>query len=302
MTPGGVKAHKAGPICLPPDAVCRRRCYAPNIIRLGGTVKTWGILRPAGMALAVVVGSVALGAAPASAATDQEVAAWITASTLENLNVTAPDGDLAAALEAAIAAALEAGVISLSVEELAETAIDDPESVADDEIDEALDEGLGEQGDAWDDVKAEWHAAFDTIKADFAECRESAETDASTCAHQFRYEMQVNHVTAWQARHAAKIGDISALPEDEQAAALVKLERQGDLADARLDRARIQLEKKTGEPVEEAPVTVDDEAGTDGAGADGTRAHPGKADKGHKPAKADKGNRSANKGNGKSGR
>ncbi|HEU4808242.1 MAG TPA: hypothetical protein VFT01_08265 [Homoserinimonas sp.] len=247
------------------------------------------------MALALVVGSVVLGAAPANAATEQDVAAWITESTLENLNVTTPDADLAAALQAAISDALEAGVISLSVEDLAEQAIDDPESVDDGEIEEALDEELGEQGDAWDEVATAWHAAFDTIRADFAECREAAEAGANLCAHQFRYEMQVNHVTAWQARHAAKVGDITALPEDEQAAALAKLERQGEHAAARLDRARIQLEKKTGEPVEEAPITLD------GMSDDVTDTKPGKADKAHKP---DKGNGNGNKGsgNGKSGR
>ena len=199
----------------------------------GGIVKTWGILRPAGLALALVVGSVALGAAPANAATPQDVAAWITETTLENLGVSAPDSELAAALNSAISDALEAGVISLGVEKLAEQAIDDPDSVDDGDVGEALNEELGEQGDSWDEVKAEWHAAFDTIKADFAECREAAEGGANLCAHQFRYEMQVNHVTAWQARHAAKIGDINALPEDEQVAALAKLERQGDKAAAR---------------------------------------------------------------------
>ncbi|MHA6695712.1 hypothetical protein [Homoserinimonas sp. A520] len=267
-------------------------------------MKSWGILRPAGMALALVVGSVALGAAPANAATEQDVAAWITESTLENLNVTAPDADLAAALQAAISAALEAGVISLSVEELAEQAIDDPESVDKGEIEEALAEELGEQGDAWDEVATAWHAAFDTIKADFAECREAAEAGANLCAHQFRYEMQVNHVTAWLARHAAKVGDITALPEDEQAAALAKLERQGEHAAARLDRARVQLEKKTGEPLEDAPISLD------GMSDDVTDTKPGKADKAHKPDKADKpdktdrGNGNGNKGsgNGKSGR
>jgi hypothetical protein len=275
----------------------------------GGIVKSWGILRPAGLAMAVVVGSVALGAAPASAATDQEVAAWIATSTLENLNVTAPDGDLAAALEAAIAAALEAGVISPAVEELAETAIDDPESVEEDEIDEALDEGLGEQGDAWDDVKAEWHAAFDTIKADFAECRDAADGGANLCAHQFRYEMQVNHITAWQARHAAKIGDITALPEDEQVAALAKLERQGDKAAARLDRARIQLEKKTGEPVQETPITEEESAGTDdestGAeelGHSSESSKPGKGPKAEKAPGHGSQNGKKGAGNGKKGR
>lgn len=260
-------------------------------------MKSWGILRPAGVALALAVGSFALGAAPAGAATEQDVAAWITTSTLEKLNVTAPDADLEAALESAISDALEAGIISLSVEELAEQAVDDPESVDADEVDDALDEELGEQGEAWDDVKAEWHAAFDTIKADFAECRETAEAGADLCAHQFRYEMQVNHITAWQARHAAKVGDIAALPEDEQAAALAKLERQGDQAAVRLERARIQLEKKTGEPVEEVPTTLD------GMSDDGTDAKPSKADKAHK---TDKGNGKANgnkgSGNGKSGR
>ena len=257
------------------------------------------------MALAVVVGSVALGAAPASAATEQDVAAWITESTLENLNVTAPGGDLAAALEAAIAAALEAGIISPRVEQLAETAIADPESVEDDEIDKALDGELAEQGDAWDEVKAEWHAAFETIKADFADCREAAEGGANLCAHQFRYEMQVNHITAWQARHAAKIGDIAALPEEEQAAAQAKLDRQGDKAAARLERARVQLEKKTGEPVEEAPITEDgttsieeSEESGEGPGASGNGKGP-KAEKapGHPSENGKKG-----AGNGKKGR
>lgn len=252
-------------------------------------MKSWGLLRPAGMAIALVVSSVAFVAAPASAATEQDVAAWITESTLENLNAT-PDADLAAALQSAVSDALEAGVISLSVEELAEQAMDDPESVDDSEIEEALDEGLDEQVGAWDKIATAWHTAFDVIKADFAECREVAEAGADLCAHQFRYEMQVNHVTAWQARHAAKVGDITALPEDEQAAALAKLDRQGDLAAARLDRARMQLEKKTGEPIEDAPITLE------GTSSDGTDTKPGKSDKADKSDKAhnDKGNGKAN--------
>lgn len=272
-------------------------------------MKSWGTLRPAGIVLALVVGSAALGTAPAYAATDQEVAAWITEATLEKLNVTSPDSELAAALEAAVSAALEAGVISPAVEELAEEAIDEPDAVADEEIEEALDDELDEQGAAWDDVASTWRAAFDTIKADFADCREAAEAGANLCAHQFRYEMKVHHITAWQARHAAKIGDITALPEDEQAAALAKLEHQGELAAARLERARTQLEKKTGHPVDETPVAEDGTSGTEEpSDAPGASGHKGpKAEKstghGNKGNNGNNGNKGSNgSGNGKNGR
>ncbi|MEX1079267.1 MAG: hypothetical protein WED09_09200 [Homoserinimonas sp.] len=256
------------------------------------------MLRPFGIALALVVGSVALGAAPASAATDDEVAAWITGATLERLGATTENPELAAALQGAVSEALEAGVISLNVEELAEEAVGDQESVDEAEVEEALADGLDEQGEAWSDVSAEWHAAFDVIKADFAECREAAEAGSNLCAHQFAYEMKVNHVTSWLARHEAKVGDISALPEEEQATALAKLERQGEHAAARLERARVQLERKTGEPVEELLFATDDTSDSKGGPK---HDKGGKPDSSDKPDKADKSQGKGN-GNGKKGR
>jgi outer membrane protein TolC len=114
--------------------------------------------------------------------------------------------------------------------------------------------------------------------------------------------MQVNHITAWQARHAAKVGDITALPEDEQAAALAKLERQGDLAAARLDRARAQLEKKTGKPVEESPVIGGENPATEGfddspAASGNDKGPKAEKSKGHGHQKGNQG-----QGNGKKGR
>ncbi|WP_167041160.1 hypothetical protein [Salinibacterium sp. ZJ454] len=274
-------------------------------------MKTGGILRSAGIGLAMVIAAVSVGAAPAHAATEHEVATWITEAALDRLEVTVQDAALAASLEAAIADALAAGLIALPVQEIAEDAIDDAELVSEDEVDDALDDELEEQDAAWSDVSAEWHAAFDLIKADFADCREAAEGGADLCAHLFRYDMQVNHVTAWLARHEAKVEDISALTAEEQAAALAKLDRKSQLAEDRLERARVQLEKKTGVPVEtEAPA--DDEAAVepappveDGSVADDAAPVTGQSDngnKGKKPAHAgdgkDKGAGKGNNGNG----
>ncbi len=281
----------------------------------GGNVKTWGTLRSATIALAVIA-SAGLVAAPAAAATDQEVASWITASTLEKLDVTTPDAELAAALDAAIAEALAAGIIAPQVEQLAEDAVGDPESELDAEIDEALDNELEEQTRGWDEVSAQWHETFDAIHAEFAECREAAEGGADLCAHQFRYDMRVNHVQAWQARHAAKLGDVSALPAEEQEAALAKLERQGAHAAAQLERARTQLEKKTGMPVEEeqpdetsAPVEEAPAAESTGQNAPETDQRGNKAQKtdhrgnGNGNGNGNNGNKGGNgHGNGKSDR
>ncbi|MET1043216.1 MAG: hypothetical protein ABWX59_03715 [Microbacteriaceae bacterium] len=261
----------------------------------------------------MIVAAVSFGAAPANAATEQEVAAWITDAALDKLELTVEDAALAAALESAISEALAAGIISLAVEEIAEDAVDDPELTSEDEIDATLDDELEEQDAAWSDVSTDWHAAFDVIKADFAECREAADGGADACAHQFRYNMQVNHVTAWQARHEAKAGDISALPAEEQAAALAKLDRQSQLAADRLERARVQLEKQTGVPVE-TESSIDDAAPVEPAppAEDSSVADEptpvtdqgGGGNKGKKPADSGKGNGKSNNGhgNGKSDR
>jgi hypothetical protein len=180
-------------------------------------MKFLGKLQGVAVVTAVVVGLVGFGAASAQADTEDDVATWIANSALNRLGVNVENPELADALAGAVRDAVDAGLISVPVDDLADQAVENPESVDDDETDEVIDDELDDQTGQWQDIAAEWHAAFDQIKADFAECREAATDGASECAHEFRYAMQVNHVTAWLARHEAKLGDISTLPPEEQA-------------------------------------------------------------------------------------
>lgn len=125
----------------------------------------------AAVAVATVFGTVGLGAVSAQAAGADEVASWITDATLERLGVNVEDPALAAALQGAVQAALDSGLITTTVEDLAEAAVEDPDSVEGDDVDDALDGELKEQSGVWQDIALAWHAAFDEIKADFAECR-----------------------------------------------------------------------------------------------------------------------------------
>jgi hypothetical protein len=261
-------------------------------------------LQGAAVVAAVVVGMVGFGSISAQATTDDTAASWITNAALNTLGVEVTDPDLTDALTNAVQDAVDAGLISDSVDDLAQQAADDPESVDSDEADDTLDDALKDQTGQWQDIKAEWHEAFDQIKADFATCREAATDGASDCAHQFRYDMQVNHIKAWQARHEAKLGDISALPADQQARALEKLKRQGEHAQARLDKAAALLERQTGDAANADETDADD---SDAGDTGDTEATPPKStkDKKVKDAKADKANRGhhGSAGNhGKSGR
>jgi hypothetical protein len=253
-------------------------------------MKFMGRLQGAAVVAAVVVGMVGFGSTSAQATTDDTAATWITHTALNTLGVEVTDPDLSDALTNAVQAAVDAGLISDSVDGLAQQAADDPESVDSDEAGDTLDDALKDQTGQWQDIKAQWHEAFDQIKADFATCREAATDGASDCAHQFRYAMQVNHIKAWQARHEAKLGDISALPADQQTRALEKLKRQGEHAQARLDKAAALLERQTGD----TDNSDETGAGDSDAGDTGdTEANPLKStkDKKAKDAKANKANR-----------
>lgn len=235
-------------------------------------MKIIGKLQGVAVALAVIVGTVGVGAVSAQAATVDDVASWITDAALERLGVDVEDPALADALKGAVQDAMDSGLITATVEDLAQSATDDPDSVSDEEIDDALDGELEEQSGVWQDIALAWHAAFDEIRADFAECRNAAvggaaeddategdateddatEDDAtvhgaSECAHEFRYAMQLNHLEAWQARHDAKVARIAELPAGQREKVMANFEAQGERAELRLEKAAALLEKQTGD-------------------------------------------------------
>ena len=137
-------------------------------------MKFTGRLQGAAVVAAVVVGMVGFGSASAQATTEDNAATWITNAALSELGVEVEDPDLTDALTNAVQDAADAGLISDTVDDLAEQAADDPESVDSEETGDALDNELKDQTGQWQDIKAEWHKAFDQIKADFATCREAA--------------------------------------------------------------------------------------------------------------------------------
>lgn len=250
-------------------------------------MKFTGRLRGAAVVTAVVVGMVGFGATSAHATAEDGAATWITNSALSELGIEVQDPALTNELTSAVQDAADAGLISDTVDGLAQQEADNPDSVADADISAALEGVRDTQTGTWQDIKAEWHKAFDQIKADFAQCREAATDGGSTCAHEFRYAMQVSHIKAWQARHEAKLGDISALPADQQARALQKLKRQGEHAQARLDKAAALLERQTGD------TDKTDDAQADGTKTDDTKVDPLKSakDKPVKDTKTNKANR-----------
>ncbi|GAB3036837.1 hypothetical protein GCM10027052_14160 [Parafrigoribacterium mesophilum] len=264
----------------------------------------------AAVVAAVVMGMVGLGATSAQAATEDDVASWITSTALDRLGVEVQDASLADALNSAIHDAVAAGLISVEVQDTAQSDIDDPDAVTDDEADGVLDDELEDQTGQWQDIAAEWHAAFDEIKADFVQCREAATGGANDCAHQFRYDMQVNHVKAWQARQAAKLGDISALPQEEQDSALQKLQEQGARAEARLAKAADLLERQTGDDGQTSDQSQSGDEADSGdsqtdstESADGTKQKSNERGHGNKHnAKADNARANRGGGQGNSGR
>ena len=267
----------------------------------GGNMKFTGRLRGAAVVAAVVVGMVGFGSTSAQATAEDGTATWITNSALRELGVEVQDPALTDELTNAVQDAADADLISDTVDELAQQAAENPDSVQDADTSAAIEGERETQTGAWQDIKAEWHKAFDQIKADFAQCREAATDGASTCAHEFRYAMQVNHIKAWQARHEAKIGDISALPADQQARALEKLKRQGEHAQARLDKAAALLERQTGDTNKTDDAAADDTQ-TDGTEANALKSAKDKPVKDTKANKANRGHHNSTGNNGKSDR
>jgi hypothetical protein len=137
-------------------------------------MKVMGKLQGMAVAAAVIVGTVGIGAASAQAATVDDVASWITNTALERLGVDVQDPALADALKGAVQSAVDSGLITTTVEDVAQAATEDPDSVANETVDDTLDGELEEQTGAWQDIALAWHAAFDQIKADFVECRSAA--------------------------------------------------------------------------------------------------------------------------------
>jgi hypothetical protein len=269
----------------------------------GGNMKFVSKLGGAAAAAAVVMAMVGLGATSAQAATEDDVASWITTTALDRLGVEVQDSSLADALNSAIHDAVAAGLISVEVQDTAQADVDNPDAVTDDEADDVLSDELEDQTGQWQDIAAEWHAAFDEIKADFVQCREAATGGANDCAHQFRYDMQVNHVKAWQARQAAKLGDISQLPPEEQPGALLKLQEQGERAQARLDKAAALLERQTGDTSQTGDEVESDDTATDSVeSTDGTKQKSNERGQGNHNAKADNARSNRGGGHGNSGR
>ncbi|HEY9498686.1 MAG TPA: hypothetical protein VIQ78_06660 [Terrimesophilobacter sp.] len=142
-------------------------------------MKIVGKLQAVAVAVAVIAGTVGIGATSAQAATADDVASWITDAALERLGVEVQDPALAEALKAAVQSAVDSGLISTTVDDVAQSAVDDPDAVSDETVDEALDGEFDEQTGVWQDIALAWHAAFDQIKADFAECRSAAVGNAT---------------------------------------------------------------------------------------------------------------------------
>lgn len=255
-------------------------------------MKIVGKLQGVAVAVAVIVGTVGIGAASAQAATVDDVASWITDAALERLGVDVQDPALADALKGAVQSAVDSGLITTTVEDIAESALENPDSAADEDVDDALDGELDEQAGVWQDIALAWHAAFDQIKADFAECRSAAvggategdategdATDstadaataedgatahgASECAHEFRYAMQLNHLEAWQARHDAKVARIAELPAGQRERVMANFEAQGERAALRLEKAAALLERQTGDKTK-GPKSDNDQRGNKG--------------------------------------
>lgn len=258
---------------------------------------------------ALVAGSFGIASA-AQAATPEEVASWIADAALENLGLSIEDPAFADAIAAAVQRALDAGLISVTVEDIAEDELDEgEEGLPEDEIGDILDEELEEQKNVWDEIKEAWRTGHEEAHAAFTECRDATEGGANLCAHEFRYAMQVNNIAAFQARHEARLlADAENMTEEELAKAEAKLAHHEAIAKARLDRAAAHLEKKTGIVIEddalegdveaateEALVTIQKTASVEPRGNNGKG--PDKSDKPAKPAKADK----PGKGNGNNG-
>jgi hypothetical protein len=142
-------------------------------------VKITGKLQAVAIAVAVIAGTVGIGATSAQAATVDDAASWITDAALERLGVEVQDPALADALKAAVQSAIDSGLITSTIEDVARSASDDPDAVSDETADEALDGGLDEQTGVWKDIALAWHTAFDQIKADFAACRSAAVGNAT---------------------------------------------------------------------------------------------------------------------------
>ena len=230
-----------------------------------------GKLQGMAVALAVVVGTVGIGAVSAQAVTVDDVASWITDAALDRLGVEVTDPALADALNGAVQDAVDSGLITVTVGDIAQSATEDPDSVSEDEVDDALGGELDEQSGTWQDIALAWHEAFDQIKAEFAACRSAAvgaatgddatsddaveddaatEDDATThgaseCAHEFRYAMQLNHLEAWQARHDAKLTRIAELPAGQREKVLANFDAQRERAEQRVEKAAALLERQT---------------------------------------------------------
>lgn len=137
-------------------------------------MKIVGKLQGVAVAVAVIVGTVGIGAASAQAATADGVASWITHTALQRLGVDVQDPALADALKGAVQSAVDSGLITTTVEDTAESALENPNSAADEDAENALDGELDAQTGVWKDIALAWHTAFDQIKADFAACRSAA--------------------------------------------------------------------------------------------------------------------------------
>lgn len=193
---------------------------------------------------ALVFGSVT----SAQAATTEEVSQTIVESSLASLEIEITDETLLAELESDIETALTEEVIDPAIVDTAETIIDETagETVTETpaptptDLEELIDENLTEETDVWEEQAPAWLAAFEQLRAEFEVCRTDGQS-TSDCARTFGFQLQLAHAEGKLAEIDAAIANISALPAEEQAAALAELEAQRSAFQAKLERTAERL-------------------------------------------------------------
>lgn len=104
-----------------------------------------------------------------------------------------------------------------------------------------LEEHLHEQEANWDLVKADWLAAFDTVKSDYQTCLDAG-TPSDQCSANLGFKLQMAHGAVMLNNFNQRIADVAALPADQQADALKRLEDQRQRTLNRLAEAQTMLQ------------------------------------------------------------
>lgn len=217
--------------------------------------KTTSTLAIAGLAFAGIT------IASPTFAVENETIQSLTESTLENLGVENVSPELVEEISNNITDTInnettDGTTTEIINPEIIET-IDNGEVVPP----EILDENLDEQNKLWDTVKSDWLEAFEAVRADFEECVAAA-TNASECAAGLGFKLQIAHGEAMLKNYDQRLAEIATLPEEEQAAALEKLEQHRQRTLERLEKANQRLADNlaNGTPLPEG-VRIKDIAG-----------------------------------------